>query len=162
MTNNAVFCTEILRNYERPEFEHLFLFENSQDFKKLKMQFMKHESTCVCSCGVMATNKFEDYTDGIYHEHHYFTLVSLSSLHSVDQQSVQFLSIPAEPSPTETSWFIQDNSHTHLKLPGLFRIYSQNSKIEMVLKIIVCEFKEQNVTFPTSSYSTTYQKLGLC
>jgi len=42
------------------------------------------------SCGVMATNKFEAYTGGIYNEHHYLTIVSLFPADSIAEQSVQF------------------------------------------------------------------------
>ena len=44
----------------------------------------------MCSCGVMATNKFEAYTGGIYNEHHYLTIVSLFTADSIAEQSVQF------------------------------------------------------------------------
>lgn len=57
---------------------------------------MKALTGLLYSCGVMATNKFEAYTGGIYLEHHYLTFVSLftSSLTDVTTQSVQFLTIP--------------------------------------------------------------------
>ena len=92
----------------------------------------------MCSCGVMATAKFEAYTGGVYSEHHYLTYVSESACCApycqtvgpiYHQYTLRVAVMPARCTP----------------------LIPKNSNIE----IIAPEFRQNKITLPTCNYCLT-------
>ena len=84
----------------------------------------------------MATNKFEAYTGGIYLEHHYFTLVSITVLCSVMENSQSSFTL----------------TNVHGSAPLLTQASTVNRIGSLKIEIIAFAVKEDKRTVSTFIY----------